>query len=80
MASTSPARFEQTNIPGTVWDNEQADYRSLAEVDWNDQDVIDFVETMYPEFLSELHDYKTTMDKDVPIDPLAREFHWGYTW
>ena len=80
VASTSPSRFEQTNIPGTVWDNEQADYRSLAEVDWNDQDVIDFVETMYPEFLSELHEYKTALDKDVPIDPLAREFGGSYGW
>ena len=80
VASTSQAMFEQTNIPGAIWDNEQADYRSLAEVDWNDQDVIDFVETMYPEFLSELHEYKEAMDKDVPIDTLDREFHWRYGW
>ena len=80
VASTSPTRYEQTVIPGTVWDNGTNDYRSLAEVDWHDPDVIDFVEEVYPSFLQELHEYKEVMDKDVPIDPLAREFDWGYTW
>ncbi len=80
-ASTSPKRFEDTTIKGTVWDNETAEYMSLAEVDMHDQDVIDFIEMHYPEFLGELACYKEAteiLSRDVPTDPLMRDYSWGW--
>ena len=80
-ASTSPKRFEDTVINGTLWDNATAEYVSLAEVDMHDQDVIDFVDLFYPEFLADLAEYKESrevLNRDVPSDPLMRDYSWSY--
>ena len=72
-----PVRYMDTTIPGTVWDDYAGDYRSLADIDWEAPDVKEFIELYYPTLVPELAAYQDSMQRDVPIDPLLREY--GYS-
>ena len=72
-----PVRYMDTTIPGAVWDDVQGDYRSLADVDWDSPETKEFVETFFPTFVPELLAWQDSLQRDIPIDPLLREY--GYS-
>ena len=69
-------RFYETPIPGTVWDDYEGDYRSLSDVDWEAPDTKEFLDTFYPNLVAELSAWSESLHRDIPADPLLREF--GY--
>ena len=75
--SLSPIRYIETTIPGAIWDDYAGDYRSLADIDWDSPETKEFVETFFPTFVPELLAWQDSLQRDVPVDPLLREY--GYS-
>ena len=75
-AEIAPMRFYETPIPGTVWDDYEGDYRSLSDVDWEAPDTKEFIDLFYPNLVAELSAWSESLHRDIPADPLLREF--GY--
>jgi hypothetical protein len=73
----APERYIQTTIDGTVWDDYAGDYRSLADIDWDSPEVKDFIAFHYPNLVPELVAWQDSLQRDMPIDPLLREY--GYS-
>ena len=76
-AVMSDKRYLATSIPGTVWDDYQGDYRPITDIDWESEDVQDFIDQNYPALVPELLAWQETVGRDTPVDPLLREY--GYS-
>jgi hypothetical protein len=73
-AAMSDARYLATPIPGTVWDSEDGDYRSMLDIDWESLDVQDYIDEHYPALVPALLAWQENLHRDTPTDPLVGEY------